>query len=31
MTAGGDVTEEIGEEDSPSVVKRGGLLEEDTF
>ncbi|MCJ1405155.1 DASH complex subunit ask1 [Xylographa trunciseda] len=32
MTAGGDVTEDMGEDDdSPSVVKRGGLLEEDTF
>ncbi|MCJ1396299.1 DASH complex subunit ask1 [Xylographa bjoerkii] len=31
MTAGGDVTEEMEEEDSPSLVKRGALLEEDTF
>lgn len=31
MTAGGDVTESLGEEDSPSVVGRGGMLEEDTF
>ncbi|MCJ1381202.1 DASH complex subunit ask1 [Xylographa soralifera] len=31
MTAGGDVTEEMGDEDSPSVVKRGGMFEEDTF
>ncbi|MCJ1474479.1 DASH complex subunit ask1 [Lambiella insularis] len=31
MTAGGDVTGSLGEEDSPSVVGRGALLAEDTF
>ncbi|MCJ1287980.1 DASH complex subunit ask1 [Xylographa opegraphella] len=31
MTARGDVTEEVEEDDSPSVVKPGGLLDEDTF
>jgi DASH complex subunit ASK1 len=30
-TAGPDTTEEFDGDDSPSVVKRGGLLEEDTF
>ncbi|KAG8526487.1 uncharacterized protein KY384_008687 [Bacidia gigantensis] len=30
LTAGGNVSEDL-DEDSPSVVKRGGLLEEDTF
>ena len=30
LTAGGSVTDDL-DEDSPSVVKRGGLLEEDTF
>ncbi|MCJ1304545.1 DASH complex subunit ask1 [Hypocenomyce scalaris] len=30
LTAGGNVTDDL-DEDSPSVVKRGGLLEEDTF
>ena len=29
LTAGGDISDEL--EDSPSIVKRGGLLEEDTF
>lgn len=31
MTAGGDLTDEFLDEESPSVIKRGGLLEEDTF
>lgn len=30
LTAGGNITDELDEE-SPSVVKRGGLLEDDTF
>lgn len=30
LSAGGNVSEDL-DEDSPSVVKRGGLLEEDTF
>ncbi|KAL8712023.1 MAG: hypothetical protein Q9220_003719 [cf. Caloplaca sp. 1 TL-2023] len=31
LTAGGNVTDEFAEEDSPSVVKRGMLVEDDTF
>ncbi|KAL8741008.1 MAG: hypothetical protein Q9190_006343 [Brigantiaea leucoxantha] len=31
LTAGGNVTDELDDEDSPSVVKRGGLDEDDTF
>ncbi|KAL8947657.1 MAG: hypothetical protein Q9222_006090 [Ikaeria aurantiellina] len=31
LTAGGNVTDEFAEEDSPSVVKRGALEEDDTF
>ncbi|MCJ1467378.1 DASH complex subunit ask1 [Pseudocyphellaria aurata] len=30
LTAGGNVTDDL-DEDSPSVIKRGGLLDEDTF
>ncbi|SLM34241.1 DASH complex subunit Ask1 [Lasallia pustulata] len=30
LTAGGNLTDDL-DEDSPSMVKRGGLLEEDTF
>ncbi|MCJ1271233.1 DASH complex subunit ask1 [Lobaria immixta] len=30
LTAGGNVTDDV-DEDSPSVIKRGGLLDEDTF
>lgn len=30
LTAGGNVTDDL-DEDSPSVIKRGGMLEEDTF
>ena len=30
LTAGGNVTDDLDEE-SPSVIKRGGSLEEDTF
>lgn len=30
LTAGGNVTDDL-DEDSPSVIKRGGLLEDDTF
>ena len=29
LTAGGNISDDL--EDSPSIVKRGGLLEEDTF
>jgi len=31
LTAGGDVTDELEEEDSPSVVRKTGALDEDTF
>ena len=31
MTAGGNVTDEFDEESSPSVVKRTGVEEDDTF
>jgi DASH complex subunit ASK1 len=30
LTAGGNVSDDM-DEDSPSIVKRSGLLEEDTF
>ena len=30
LTAGGNVTDDL-DENSPSVIKRGGLLDEDTF